>query len=204
MAYAIDALGRKLLNKICLSMAKYYRDMQMCMGILYLQRCCCYLDLNLANRHQLWLTLVRRYQGLFLQIRSIDPKAKVQRLLQPRRQLQQQLMQLLQLNGQLRPKQQPELLLGQQLEQLQLLQLTHVQLLPQLQFSFFLPLQQRPSPPQSLIFRLQIVQPQFLTSRPLQQQLLQRQLLRPLSFISRLQLVQPQFLTSRLLQQQPL
>ena len=88
----------------------------MCMGILYLQRCCCYLDLNLANRHQFKLALIRRYQGLFLQIRSIDPKAKVQRLLQPRRQHQQQLMQLLQLHEQLRLKQQPELLLARQLQ----------------------------------------------------------------------------------------
>ena len=119
MAYAIDALGRKLLNKICLSMAKYHRDMQMCMGILYLQRCCCYLDLNLANRHQFKLALIRRYQGLFLQIRSTDPKAKVQQLRLPRRQLQQRLMQLLQLHGQLRLKRQLEILLGQQLQQLQ-------------------------------------------------------------------------------------
>ena len=153
----------------------------MCMGILYLQRCCCYLDLNLANRHQFKLALIRRYQGLFLQIRSIDPKAKVLQPLLPQRQLQQQLMQLLQLHGQLRLKRQLELLLGQQLQQLQQPQLTHVQLLPQLRFSIFLPLQQRPTLPLSLIFQIQLVRPQFLTS-----QLLRQQLPQPLSSFSRL------------------
>lgn len=90
-------------------------------------------------------------------------------------------MQLLKLHEQLGPKQQPELLRGQQLEQLQQPQLTHVQLLPQLRFSIFLPLQQRLTLPQSLIFQIQLVKPQFLTS-----QLLQQQLLQPLSSISRL------------------